>query len=314
MSTIVIAGGSGLLGQALSEHFVRAGRRVVILGRRPSTPDSETVRRVQWSGIPAEKAQAWEEHLAGAEAVINMAGRSVNCRYTARNRKQMMDSRILSTRALGQALARCKTPPAAWLNSSTATIYTHTFGPPHDESGVVGATPEAKDAFSIEIATSWEREFFAAPVANRKVALRTAVVLSNMPGGIVRILARLARFGLAGKMGDGKQWVSWVHEHDFCRAVEFILAHPAVSGVVNIAAPNPVTNTQMMQAFRAAVGRGIGLPAARWMLEVGAFFLRTETELLIKSRHVISGRLPREGFVFEHPDFAAAVRDLIRQK
>ena len=309
MSHIVIAGGTGVLGQALAEYFSAKNRDVIVLSRRGGAAPGK-VRHVQWNGLPAEQAEEWEQWLHGAAAVINMAGRSVNCRYTARNRRAMMDSRILSTRALAAALTRCKTMPAVWLNSSTATIYKHTFGPAHDERGEIGATDAARDAFSIEIATRWERELFASSTPIRKVALRTAVVLSHRPGNMVGILRRLARFGLGGRMGDGKQWVSWVHERDFCRAVEFLIEHPELEGPVNVAAPNPVTNAEMMQAFRQLERRRIGLPAARWMLEVGAFVLRTETELLLKSRRVVPGRLVEAGFKFEFVQFEESLRNL----
>jgi hypothetical protein len=251
--------------------------------------------------------------LEGATAVINLAGRSVNCRYHARNRRLILNSRIESTRVLGEAVARCARPPAVWLNFSTATIYRHTFGPAWDEAGEIGAMPEAKDAFSIEVATAWERTLHeTATPCTRRVALRSAMVLSASldRNSVYRVLRRLARLGLGGRLGHGRQFVSWIHETDFCRAVEFVVEEPGLAGPVNLAAPNPLPNAEMMSVLRRVVGRRVGLPATRWMLEVGALILGTETELILKSRRVIPGRLQGGGFRFEFPGFEAAVKDL----
>jgi uncharacterized protein len=240
--------------------------------------------------------------LDGAEAVINLTGRTVNCRYNAKNRREIMDSRVNSTRAIGEAIAKCAQPPRVWLNASTATIYKHTFGPAHDENGEIGATCEAQDEFSIEVARAWERTLDEARTpGTRKVALRAAMVLGTGENSVFPMLRRLTCLGLGGRMGNGKQYVSWIHERDFCRAVEWIVAREEFVGAVNVAAPNPVTNAEMMQILREVVGAplGIGLPAAEWMLEAGAFFLRTEVELIIKSRRIVPRKLLQSGFEFE---------------
>ena len=222
-----------------------------------------------------------------------------------------MDSRVDSTRVLGEAIRGCATPPAVWLNSSTATIYKHTFGPPHGDSGEIGATPEAHDAYSIEVAKAWEHEFTAAAVpATRKLCLRTAMVFGAEPGGVYEVLRRLVRFGLGGKMGDGRQFVSWIHAIDFCRAIDWVIERPTAAGIFNICSPNPILNIEMMRIFRGVERRPIGLPATRWMLEVGAFFLRTETELILKSRRVIPARLLSEGFAFDFPGIESCLIDL----
>ena len=298
---IVLAGGAGCLGGLLRDHFVAAGFEVVILSRRagPGT--------VVWDG---ETLGAWAAQLEGAEAVVNLAGRSVDCRYTAANRRQIMDSRVRSTRILGEAIARCERPPKDWLNSSTATIYLHTFGPAWDEAGEIGACAEAKDGFSVEVATAWEREFERAPAPRtRKVALRAAMVLSREGGGFP-VLRRLARLGLGGRMGNGRQFMSWIHGDDFVRAVEWLIRNDALSGIVNLAAPEPVPNAEFMSQLRREVGMPCGLPATRWMLEAGAFLLRTETELIIKSRRVISARLTDGGFEFHYPRLNPALAEL----
>lgn len=298
---VVLAGGSGCLGRLLRRHLVQQGFEVVVLSRNALGGVAK------WDG---ETAGAWVTELDGAEAVINLAGRSVDCRYTAANRRRIIDSRVKSTRVLGEAIIRCARPPGVWLNSSTATIYRHTFGPAWDETGEIGAAPEANDAFSVEVATAWESEFGKAVTPRtRKVALRTAMVLSR-DGGVFPVMDRLVRCGLGGAMAGGRQFMSWIHGHDFCRAVEWLIRHDEVAGPVNVAAPNPLTNAEFMREVRRARGVPFGLPAARWMLEVGAVFLRTETELIVKSRRVIPGRLPAGGFTFTHPNLRSALDDL----
>jgi len=304
---IVLPGGSGFLGRELTKWFEPRGCEIVVLSRSPAQCDF--ARAVGWD---ARTVGAWKAELEGATAVINLAGRSVNCRYHARNRQLMMDSRVESTRVLGEAIAQCEQPPPVWLNSSTATIYRHTYGPPHDEQGEIAATREAKDAYSIQVATAWERAFDEAVVPNevRKIALRTAMVFGNEPGGVYEVLRRLARLGLGGRMAHGRQYVSWIHATDFCRAIEWFIDHDTARGIYNVAAPIPLTNAEMMAAFRRVFRMPIGLPATRWMLEVGAFVLRTETELIIKSRRVVPTRMLDERFRFEFEEMEEAIRDL----
>jgi uncharacterized protein (TIGR01777 family) len=304
---IILAGGSGFLGQILRKHFLKQGCEVVVLTRSPHEANGHG-REVFWDG---QTTGEWTRGLDGAEVLINLAGRTVDCRYHARNRRLMMDSRVDSTRVLGEAIAKCANPPRVWLNSSTATIYKHTFGPAWDESGEIGATPEAQDAFSIEVASAWEREFNAANTPRtRKVALRTAMVFGDGANSVFPVLCRLARFGLGGRMASGKQYVSWIHETDLCRAIDWLIQRDGFQGPVNVAAPNPVTNSEMMAMIRELCGVPFGLPATAWMLEIGAFFLRTETELIIKSRRVVPGWLLSDGFEFRFPELRPALEDL----
>lgn len=308
MKRLILAGGSGFLGRVLAGYFSERGWQMVVLTRRPH-PRTDAVREVHWDG---ETLGAWTRELDGAAALINLAGVSVNCRYHARNRRLIMDSRVNSTRVLGEAVARCAQPPAVWLNSSTATIYKHTYGPAWTEAGEIGGTPAAKDEFSVDVAQAWEREFTAvATPKTRQVVLRSAMVLGNEPNSVFPVMRRLTRLGLGGSLGDGRQFVSWIHHADFCRAVEWLLAYDEVSGVVNLAAPHPVTNAEFMRTFREECRMPFGLPATRWMLEVGAFVLRTETELLIKSRRVVPGRLLAAGFQFDFPYLGKALRNLL---
>jgi uncharacterized protein (TIGR01777 family) len=310
---IVLSGGNGFLGGILAEHFRKQDYEVVVLTRSPQKETrSGDVCECFWDGRTRGE---WTRELDGADVLVNLAGRSVDCRYHARNRKLMMDSRIDSTRVLGEAIARCTHPPKVWLNSSTATIYKHTYASAWDERGEIGATPEAKDAFSIEIATAWEREFNAARTpATRKVALRAAMVLGHGENSVFPMLCRLTRCGLGGRMGSGRQYVSWIHETDFCQAIDWLIEHGEVAGPVNVAAPHPVPNGEMMAMLRKLCSAPFGLPAAAWMLEVGAFFLRTETELIIKSRRVVPGRLLAGGFQFRFPQMREAMADLLEAR
>lgn len=305
---IILAGGSGFLGRILCGQFLKQDCEVSVLTRSPGKAN-DRARECYWDGRTLAE---WSRELDGADVLINLAGRSVNCRYHARNRRLMMDSRVESTRVLGEAIGRCANPPRVWLNSSTATIYRHTYGPAWDENGEIGATPEAKDELSVEVATAWEREFNAAKTPHtRKVALRSAMVLGHGANSVFPVLCRLARFGLGGRMGSGRQYVSWIHEADFCRAIDWLIERDEFTGPVNLAAPNPVTNSEMMATVRELCGVPLGLPAAAWMLEVGAFLLRTETELIIKSRRVVPARLPASGFQFRFPHLREAMADLL---
>ena len=307
---IVLAGGSGFLGNVLAEYFAGKGMEVVILTRNPKTR-AGLIREVLWDGATVGD---WTKEIEGARALINLAGISVNCRYHARNRKLMLDSRLDSTRVLGEAIARCANPPPVWLNSSTATIYKHTFGPAWDEAGEIGGCPEAKDIFSVHIATEWERVFNEANTPRtRKVALRSAMVLGHGRNSVLPNLLRLGRLGLGGTLAGGRQFVSWIHEEDFCGAVEWIIEHENLSGPVNLAAPNPVTNAEFMAAIRKVCRAPFGLPVSLWMLEAGAFLLRTETELLIKSRRVVPGKLLANGFTFRHPHLLPAIEQLVNR-
>ncbi len=312
---IVLAGGSGFLGSILARYFAQREWEVFVLtreaGKRGGHEKAQEGTKIEvfWDG---RTLGAWTEVLEGARAVVNLAGKSVNCRYNARNRKEILESRLNPTAILGQAVSRCSNPPKAWLNAATATIYKHAIEQAMDESCTdFSSTPAAKDAFSVHVSREWERAFEnAATPGTRKVALRISMVLGIEEGTVFRVLRGLVTSGLGGKMGSGKQYVSWIHEADFCRAVDWILNRPEFSGPVNIVAPAPVPNREMMKIFREVEGRRFGLPATEWMLEFGAFFMRTETELMLKSRRVIPARLLASGFQFQFSQLRPALEDL----
>jgi uncharacterized protein len=309
---VVIPGGSGHVGTALALALHRKGHDVVVLSR---SPRGLPWRSVLWDG---ETPGEWTSEIDGADVVINLAGQSVNCRYNAANRQAIKDSRVKSTQIVGEAIARARRTPGLWLQASTATIYAHREDAPNDEAtGILGGeeqnTPDTW-RFSTDVAASWERALDEANVpGTRKLKLRTAVVMSSEDGGAFDILLRLVRFGLGGHAGSGRQYVSWIHGEDFLRAVLWLIDDCSIEGAVNLAAPDPLPNSDFMRALREAWGRGFGVPATGWMLEIGAFFLRTETELILKSRRVVPGRLLAKGFSFQFPTWPEAAVDLCRR-
>jgi len=306
---IVIPGGTGQVGTLLARAFHGDGHEVVVLSR---TPKDAPWRVVLWD--PAVLG-GWVGEFEGSDVVINLAGRSVNCRYTVKNREEILQSRVSSVHAVGRAISGASRPPSIWLQASTATIYAHRYDAPNDErSGLLGGSePDVPETwhFSIDVATAWERALDDSPTSStRKVKLRSAMIMSPERGGIFDTLLGLVRRGLGGTSGDGRQYISWIHETDFVRAIHWLIERESVDGAVNLASPNPLPNREFMSALRQAWGTSVGLPATRWMLEVGALVLGSETELILKSRRVVPGRLLELGFAFTFPDWQAAAREL----
>lgn len=305
---IVLAGGTGQVGTFLAEAFQREGHKVVVLSRNPTTMPWRTTG---WDG---KSPGAWCGELENADAVINLAGRSVNCRYGMSNRRAILDSRILSTRAIGHAVKACSKPPQLWINSSTATIYSHRYDGANDEEDGILDTGEKCPGtwkFSVDVAKAWESAMNEVHLPEtRKVQSRMAMVMGAGRGGVFDVFSGLARKGLGGTLGNGRQYVSWIHELDFYRSVDWIIRHPTIEGPVNICSPEPVPNRDFMAGVRDAVGVGFGMPAREWMLEIGAFFLRTETELLLKSRRVVPSKLLQSGFEFRYPKWDVAAKEI----
>ncbi|HWG19631.1 MAG TPA: TIGR01777 family oxidoreductase [Terracidiphilus sp.] len=314
---IVIPGGSGQVGSLLAEYFQQRGDHVTVLTRSPYSAPWQTVH---WDG---EQAGQWVELLEGADVCINLAGRSVNCRYTGENREAIYHSRIHTTQLLGRVFAGLAAPPGVWLNASTATIYRHALDRPMDEHTgefggheAISARRRAPDTwnFSIRVATDWEAAFFAAFTPHtRKVAMRSAVVMSPTPGGAFALLLNLVRFSVGGTQGNGRQFVSWIHALDFARAVEFLIDRDDLDGPINLASPNPLPNREFMAALRDAYGMPNGIPAPAPLIELAALFLRTESELVLKSRRVVPARLLQAGFDFQFPTWPEAAEDLVEQ-
>jgi uncharacterized protein len=311
---IVLPGGTGHIGGFLSRALAADGHEVVVLTRRDAPALGSGVRGVRWDGRTLGR---WAVEIDGCDAVVNLAGRSVNCRYTKENLREMMDSRVVSTRVVGEAIAAAATPPRVWLQMSTATIYAHRFDAANDEAtGVIGgAEPDAPGywAYSVEIARAWEQaQQRAETPRTRKVALPTAIVLNPGRGGAFDVLRRMVRLRLGGPVAGGAQFFSWIHGEDLVRAVVFLMDQANLDGPVNLAAPDPLPHREFMRTLRDALGVRLGLPATRWMAEIGAFVLRSDTELLLKSRRVVPTRLLDAGFSFRYPHWPDAARDLVR--
>jgi len=298
------------VGSVLAPYFHEKGDAVVVLSRK-QPPEPWPV--IQWNG---RDLGPWAQAIDGADVVINLTGRDVDCRYTAANRREIMDSRVLATQVIGNAIARSGHPPWLWINASTATIYRHALDRNMEEvTGELGGNERDAPAtwrFSIDVAKAWERAFVETVTPEtRKIALRSAMTMSPELGGVLDLLLRLVRCGAGGALGDGEQYVSWVHEEDFLRAVELLIAHRELDGCVNVCSPNPLPNHEFMRSLRRAAGIWVGIPASKWMLEIGAFFLRTETELILKSRRVTPRRLLEAGFEFVFPEWPGAAQDLV---
>lgn len=314
---IVLPGGSGRLGQVLALYFAERGHHVTVLTRGPYAAPWQTVH---WDG---EHIGPWTEHLEGADVCINLVGRDLNCRHTAANRQAIYASRIGSTRLLGHVIAGLADPPRLWLNASTASIYRHALGRDMDEAtGELGGNelisnrrraPAAWN-FSVALAKDWEAAFFAAKTPRtRKIAMRTAIVMSPVPGTAFGSLSNLVRLSLGGPQGDGRQFVSWIHETDFARAVAFLIEREEMEGAVNLAAPNPLPNRLLMLTLREAWGLPNGFPLPAPLIELGAYLMNTEWKLMLKSRRVVPGRLLDAGFQFEFPEWPEAAEDLVHQ-
>lgn len=296
MKKIVIAGGTGFLGNALKNYFEAKGFVVISLSRKRNKDT------IYWNG---KNLGEWTKHLEDAEVLINLAGKSVDCRYTDENKAAILNSRIDSTRVLNRAMEQANQKPKVFLNASTATIYVHAETTINtEENGVIG------DDFSMNIAKSWEKEFYATEIPNvRKIALRTSIVLGKN-GGAFPKLKTITRLGMGGKQGRGDQFISWIHIHDFCKAIDFLI-NSNLSGSVNITAPNPKTDKDFMRDLRKQLSVPIGISQPVWLLELASTIIKTETELLLKSRYVYPQRLLDAGFQFEYERVEECLKELV---
>jgi len=290
---VVLAGGTGFIGQFFEKKFLERGYEVVIISRRP--------QHVSW-----ENEKGIVEALNHAEMLINLAGRSVNCRYNEKNKQEIMNSRLQTTKKLGKAIKKCTVPPKMWINSSTATIYRHAEDRPMtEEDGEIGT------GFSVDVATAWEEVFFSFNLPNtRQIALRIAIVLGKN-GGVMTPYRNLVKFGLGGIQGNGHQKFSWVHVEDLFRIVLFLQDRQDLKGVFNCSAPHPVSNQELMKKLRTIMNIPFGLPAPKWMLELGSILIRTETELVLKSRWVLPERLEKEGFIFTYDNLDKTLHEIL---
>jgi len=292
------------MGRILQEHFTARGYDVVVLTRRPEANQHPNVRVLVWDG---RTPGAWATELEGAAAVINLTGRSVDCRYTARNKALILNSRIDATRVIGEAIAKCLKPPEVWINMSSATVYRHA-----EHSAMDEITGELGSDFSPQVVLAWEKEFLKRERGGvRQVAVRSAMVFSRRGGAFPRFVG-LTRCGLGGHHASGGQFVSWVHEADVAAFFQWRIDTPEASGIINLVSPNPVRETGLMGELRRRIKPLVAFNVPRWMLDIGAFFLRTETELVLKSRRVVPTRATQLGFAFQHPTINTALDDLFR--
>jgi len=306
---IILPGGSGQVGTFLAAAWHAAGHEVVVLSRRPAATPWRTVL---WDGVALGD---WVREVDGADVVANLTGKSVNCRYYPANRREILESRVESTRVLGKAIGAARRPPKVWLQSSTATIYAHRYDAANDErSGILGGDEaDLPDTwrFSLDVARAWEAECLeAATPHTRKVLMRTAMVMGTGRGGVFDVLLGLVRRRLGGRIGDGRQYMSWIHERDLVRALDWVIERDEFVGPVNFAAPTPLPQAEFMHALRRAWGAGWGIPASRPLLEIGCWVIRSESELVLKSRRVLPGLLLESGFRFDYPDWPGAASEL----
>lgn len=301
MKKLVIAGGTGFLGWVLTQHFKSSFDKIVILSRT-KRPDHENIRYEIWNGRnPGE----WINAVDGADVLINLTGKSVNCRYTQRNKNEILKSRIASTQILGEAIRSVNNPPRVWLQASSSTIYRSSY-----DKIMTERTGEIGDDFSMNVCKQWERAFNNEECLHtRKIIMRIAIVLGKRGGALPPTLL-LARLGLGGQQGPGKQMVSWIHEKDFARMVEWLIEHGKHRSIYNCASPGPISNSMFMKAFRNYLHIPFGIPPPSWLLEIGSFLIRTETELLLKSRWVYPERLLTEGFRFTYTNIIDALENL----
>jgi uncharacterized protein (TIGR01777 family) len=302
MKKIILAGGSGFMGTVLAKYFREKADEIIIL-TRTVLPAHENVRYVQWNA--RDKNGLWEKEIENADLLINLTGKSVNCRYTKKNKKEIFSSRLESTGILGIVVGECQYPPKVWINMASATIYRHAEDRPMDE-----VTGEIGEGFSIEVCKAWEKTFFECKTpATRKVCLRVGIVL-GLEDGAYPLMRRMTKLGLGGKQGNGKQQFTWIHELDTARIVEWVYENPNANGIYNCTSPGPIANKEVMRLIRKTLRVPFGLPSPAWLLKIGAVFIGTETELILKSRWVIPKRLLDEGFRFQFPEMENALKDI----
>lgn len=313
---IVIAGGSGFIGEELIKYFGKENNIVILTRKLPESinnrnkysqlnnSDLTRTRFVEWDG---KSVDDWCTELNHADVILNLAGKSVNCRYTEKNKREIVNSRVNSTKIIGAAIQQLSNPPKLWINSSSATIYRHATNKPQDEY-----TGEIKNDFSVQVCKLWEEAFYQQETpGTRKIALRMAITIGD--GGVMLPYFNLLKFGLGGKQGNGKQMYSWVHIEDTCRIIDWLFEHNELEGTFNCSSPNPITNEVFMKTLRGVTNTSFGLPANEWMLKLGGLVIGTETELVLKSKWVVPTKLLKIGYIFKYPFIAEALQNVIDQ-
>lgn len=303
MKKIIIAGGTGSLGNFLSKYFSEKGVEVVVLSRS----EKQSAGKIHFKKWDGKTLGEWSKEIDGSLCVINLTGKSVNCRYTEENKKEIIASRVDSTSIIGKAIQNSTAPPNVWINASSAAIYGNT-------ETITDETSRKGEGFSSDVCKKWETAFAMAETPHtRKVALRIGLVLSE-EGGVLEPIIGLAKFFLAGTIGSGKQFMSWIHEEDFGKLVEQCIHDESFSGAINACVPNPVTNKEFMKALRDGLGNPFGFPNPAFMVKMGAFFMGTEPDLVLFGRRVVSKILQEKSFQFQFPEINSAMKDIMQKK
>ena len=307
LNKIVLAGGSGYLGIALASYFMHKAKEIVILTRQVYPKNKLAgVRYVKWNG---KEIGIWQEELNGCDLLINLTGKSVNCRYTKSNRTEILESRLNSVNVLGAAIKNCSIPPKHFIQLASSTIYRHS-----EDKAMTEDNGELGEGFSVNVCRQWEQAFttLEVPTQTIKTLLRVAIVYGAKDGVFTR-LRNLVTLGMGGMQGKGTQYISWIHERDFCRMVEWVFDE-RLDGLFNVASPQPMLNKEHMALLVEVMGAPIAVSQPEWLLEIGARLIGTETELLLKSRYVIPQRALTCGFQFSFPHLKEAFIDLMSQR
>ncbi|MDB5013386.1 MAG: hypothetical protein JWQ25_1588 [Daejeonella sp.] len=298
---IIIAGGSGFLGSSIRKRYYKTDTQVIVLSRSQH-PDDENIKYVVWD---AKSLGDWTSVLEGSTAVINLVGKSVNCRYTEKNKAEIISSRVLSTEVLGEAIQQSNNPPKVWINAGSAAIFGNSGDEIKEENSQVG------NGFSPHVCKEWERAFNEfETLETRKVFLRIGMVLQK-GGGIIEPFQNLAKFGLGGKMGSGNQYMTWIHEQDFLNIIDWAINDETAQGIIHCASPNPVTNSEFMKAIRTSVRAPFGFPNPSFLIKIGAVFIGTEAELVLSGRRVVSQVLRERNFLFKYPLLHDAMKQIL---
>jgi uncharacterized protein (TIGR01777 family) len=298
---IILAGGSGFLGNALGEYFGTRDYEIIVLTRSQSKTTGQA-QHITWDGQTLGEWASWFDE---AEAVINLTGKSVNCRYTSSNRQEIIASRINSVNVITQAIQQCRTPPNVWVQAGSLAIYGDTGDRICDEAAPHG------QGFPVETCELWEQAFNASELPNiRKVLLRTGFALGRN-GGALKPLTDLTKLFLGGTAGTGRQYISWLHMEDLNRMFEWSVERPDVEGIFNATGPNPVTNAQFMRTLRHVMHRPWSPPIPNFAVRFGSLLMQTEADLVLKGRRCLPQRLVEKGFAFKYSELANALRDLV---
>lgn len=302
MRKVIIFAANGFIGNELVDYFLNKSEvEVVAVARKEIKKKSNNFKSLIWDGLTVGD---WKNELENADLILNLAGRSVNCRYTEYNKTEIYQSRIFSVRAIGKAISDCETPPKVWMNFASATIYMHSYVPNDEENGIIGS------GFSVDVCKRWEKVFYDQNTPlTRKINFRTAIVLGKS-GGVYPVLKKLSKRGLGGTMGNGKQFFSWIHIEDLCQIVEFIFEQKNFEGTFNLCAPNPIPNKELQKCIRKSNLFSINIPQPKFLLKWGARIIKTETELILKSRFVVPTRLLKENYQFKYSDINSCIDSL----